>query len=118
MATHDQDLASAFDDQAAKFERAPVQSDPVALGRLVRAAALPAGSRILDAGCGPGLVSEALLAAGHRVVGVDLSAEMIARAGSAARRMATGRTSNRPRSTTPSWPGRSTRRSRATCSTT
>jgi 2-polyprenyl-3-methyl-5-hydroxy-6-metoxy-1,4-benzoquinol methylase len=80
MTTHDQDLASAFDDQAAKFERAPVQSDPAALGRLVRAADLPAGSRILDAGCGPGLVSEALLAAGHRVVGVDLSAEMIARA--------------------------------------
>ncbi|MBV8677316.1 MAG: methyltransferase domain-containing protein [Planctomycetaceae bacterium] len=80
MSTHDQDLALAFDDQAAKFERAPVQSDPEALGRLVRAADLPAGSRILDAGCGPGLVSEALLAAGHRVVGVDLSAEMIARA--------------------------------------
>ncbi|MBV8555706.1 MAG: hypothetical protein JO116_09080, partial [Planctomycetaceae bacterium] len=45
MSTHDQDLALAFDDQAAKFERAPVQSDPEALGRLVRAADLPAGSR-------------------------------------------------------------------------
>lgn len=77
---HDQALASAFDGQAARFERAPVQSDPVALARLVREADLPAGSFVLDAGCGPGLVSEALLAAGHRVVGVDLSSEMIARA--------------------------------------
>ena len=40
------------------------------------------GSLVLDAGCGPGLVSQALLAAGFRVVGVDLSREMIERAGS------------------------------------
>jgi SAM-dependent methyltransferase len=58
-----------------------VQSDPAALKRLVEAADLPPDSLVLDAGCGPGLVSEALLKAGHRVVGVDLSTEMIARAG-------------------------------------
>lgn len=80
MSEHDQALASAFDGQAEKFERAPVQSDPAALGRLVREADLAADSLILDAGCGPGLVAEAFLAAGHRVVGVDLSSEMIARA--------------------------------------
>lgn len=77
---HDRNLATAFDGQAAQFERAPVQSDPEALGRLVRAADLAPDSLVLDAGCGPGLVSEALLRAGHRVVGVDLSGEMIARA--------------------------------------
>jgi 2-polyprenyl-3-methyl-5-hydroxy-6-metoxy-1,4-benzoquinol methylase len=80
MQDHDRALASAFDGQAAKFERAPVQSDPRALEWFVEVADLPAGSLVLDAGCGPGLVSEALLKAGHRVVGVDLSAEMIARA--------------------------------------
>jgi SAM-dependent methyltransferase len=79
-ARHDEALADAFDGQAAKFERAPVQSDPAALERLVLAADLPADSLVLDAGCGPGLVSAALLRAGHRVVGVDLSNEMIARA--------------------------------------
>jgi SAM-dependent methyltransferase len=79
-AKHDEALANAFDGQAAKFERAPVQSDPEALERLVLAADLPADSLVLDAGCGPGLVSAALLRAGHRVVGVDLSNEMIARA--------------------------------------
>ncbi|MGO9816351.1 MAG: class I SAM-dependent methyltransferase [Isosphaeraceae bacterium] len=77
---HDQALARAFDVQAPRFERAPVQSDPAALERLVRFAGFPPGSRILDAGCGPGLVCEALLSAGYRVVGVDLSREMIVRA--------------------------------------
>jgi SAM-dependent methyltransferase len=80
MSSHDQDLATAFDSQAPKFERAPVQSDPVALARLVREADLPPDSLVLDSGCGPGLVAEALLRAGHRVVGVDLSAEMVERA--------------------------------------
>ena len=77
---HDRNLADAFDGQAAQFERAPVQSDPAALARLVAFADLPAGALVLDAGCGPGLVAEAFLGAGFRVVGVDLSAEMIARA--------------------------------------
>jgi 2-polyprenyl-3-methyl-5-hydroxy-6-metoxy-1,4-benzoquinol methylase len=80
MSDHDQNLARAFDSQAPLFERAPVQSDPIALERLVNAADLPAGCLVLDAGCGPGLVSAALLEAGHRVVGVDLSREMIERA--------------------------------------
>ena len=77
---HDADLAGAFDDQAAKFEKAPVQSDPAALERLVLAADFPPGSRLLDAGCGPGLVAEAFLKAGFRVVGADLSPVMIERA--------------------------------------
>ena len=77
---HDRDLASAFDGQAARFEKAPVQTDPIALARLVFEAAFPPDSLIFDAGCGPGLVSLALLEAGHRVFGVDLSDEMVRRA--------------------------------------
>jgi SAM-dependent methyltransferase len=77
---HDRDLATAFDAQAGLFEKAPVQTDPRALARLVVEADLPPDSLILDAGCGPGLVSLAFLEAGHRVVGVDLSDEMVARA--------------------------------------
>jgi 2-polyprenyl-3-methyl-5-hydroxy-6-metoxy-1,4-benzoquinol methylase len=80
MSDHNSALARAFDGQAARFERAPVQSDPAALARLVAFAALPAESLVLDVGCGPGLVSEAFLSAGSRVVGVDLSAEMVTRA--------------------------------------
>jgi SAM-dependent methyltransferase len=77
---HDQNLSRAFDGQAAKFERAPVQSDPNALDRLVRFADLPADSLVFDAGCGPGLVAEAFLKADLRVFGVDLSQEMVASA--------------------------------------
>jgi SAM-dependent methyltransferase len=80
MSVHERELAEAFDKQAARFETAPVQSDPAALARLVKFADLPADCLLLDAGCGPGLVSAAFLEAGHRVVGVDLSTEMIARA--------------------------------------
>jgi 2-polyprenyl-3-methyl-5-hydroxy-6-metoxy-1,4-benzoquinol methylase len=80
MTDHDQQLAEGFDAQAPKFERAPVQSDPAAIERLVRHADFPPGGRVLDAGCGPGLVSSGLLDAGLHVVGVDLSTEMIERA--------------------------------------
>ncbi|WP_253830989.1 class I SAM-dependent methyltransferase [Prauserella aidingensis] len=38
------------------------------------------GSRILDAGCGPGRVGAALAAAGHDVVGVDVDPVLIAAA--------------------------------------
>lgn len=80
MDPRDRDLREAFDGQAARFERSPVAADRAALERLVAFADLAPCARVLDAGCGPGLVSEALLEAGHGVHGVDLSAEMIARA--------------------------------------
>lgn len=78
--SHDAELSRAFDGQAARFDRAPLHNDPALLARLVDFAALPPDSLVLDAGCGPGIVCEALLAAGHRVVGVDLSAQMLERA--------------------------------------
>jgi SAM-dependent methyltransferase len=76
------EIGRAFDGQAAAFERAPIQSDPGLLAALVAFADLPPGARVLDAGCGPGLVAEALLAAGGglRVLGCDLSAGMVERA--------------------------------------
>jgi 2-polyprenyl-3-methyl-5-hydroxy-6-metoxy-1,4-benzoquinol methylase len=43
-------------------------------------AMLTRGARVLDAGCGPGRVAGALAARGHRVVGVDADAELIAAA--------------------------------------
>jgi len=80
MDSHERALADAFDGQAARFERAPVQTDPAALSRLVAFAALEPESWVLDAGCGPGIVAEAFLRAGYRVHGVDLSGEMLRRA--------------------------------------
>lgn len=80
MSEHDRELSQAFDQQAERFERAPVQTHAGALAHLVEFAGLPAGARVLDCGCGPGLVAEALLDAGLIVTGIDLSAEMVARA--------------------------------------
>lgn len=75
-------VATAFDTQAATFERAPIQTDARLLARLVRFAAVPEEGRVLDAGCGPGLLAEAFLDDddGCRIVGCDLSEEMIRRA--------------------------------------
>ena len=47
--------------------------------RLVDALAAP-GSRVLDAGCGPGRVGAILHSRGHHVVGVDADPELIAAA--------------------------------------
>ncbi len=80
MSAHDEDLAHAFDAQAEQFERAKVSRDAAALSRFVAFAALPMSARVLDGGCGPGLVAEAFLETGCDVVGVDLSAEMVRRA--------------------------------------
>jgi 2-polyprenyl-3-methyl-5-hydroxy-6-metoxy-1,4-benzoquinol methylase len=80
MDPHDEALSKAFDGQAPMFEKSALVTDAAALARLVAFAALPQGAMVLDAGCGPGLVAEAFLAAGYRVTGVDLSAEMVARA--------------------------------------
>lgn len=80
MKAHEQELQRAFDGQAAGFERSPVQADAAALQRLVAFSRFPAGARLLDAGCGPGLVAEAFLSAGCGVHGVDLSGEMLRRA--------------------------------------
>jgi len=44
-------------------------------------AMVPPGSRLLDAGCGPGRVGGALHARGHRVIGVDVDPELIEAAG-------------------------------------
>jgi len=47
--------------------------------RLLDAVVAP-GSRILDAGCGPGRVGAQLFGRGHRVVGVDVDPQLIAAA--------------------------------------
>jgi 2-polyprenyl-3-methyl-5-hydroxy-6-metoxy-1,4-benzoquinol methylase len=43
-------------------------------------AMVPPGSRILDAGCGPGRIAAELQARGHHAVGVDVDPELIAAA--------------------------------------
>lgn len=70
--------AEAFDAIGSAYDVAfPHKEGQLAAGRRL-AAELPAGSRILDVGCGTGLPTTRQLAeAGHTVLGVDLSAGML-----------------------------------------
>jgi SAM-dependent methyltransferase len=79
---HEAATAAAFDGQAAAFAGRPIQGDPGLLEAIVAFASFPATARVLDAGCGPGLVAEAVLASpgGRSVVGCDVSGEMVRRA--------------------------------------
>lgn len=54
-------------------------ADIVGEARLVDAM-LPRGSRVLDAGCGPGRIGGYLFGVGHEVVGVDVDPALIAAA--------------------------------------
>ncbi|MFD0165816.1 class I SAM-dependent DNA methyltransferase [Streptomyces decoyicus] len=71
--------AEAFDAISDRYDDAfPHKEGQLASGAWL-AGALPAGSRVLDLGCGTGLPTARQLAdAGHRVVGIDLSPSMVA----------------------------------------
>ena len=65
-------------------EYAALESEHAPWPRLARVRAfivdLPVGSRVLDVGCGNGIPATREIAAGHSVVGVDISPAQIARA--------------------------------------
>jgi predicted TPR repeat methyltransferase len=84
-------VAALFDAYAASFDKALVERLDYAAPQLIAAAlkALPRDvetnggrrfSRVLDLGCGTGLMGEALVAEAGFLAGVDLSANMIAEA--------------------------------------
>jgi SAM-dependent methyltransferase len=67
-----------YDQIAAEFNRTRVLESPGELAPLLEV--LPAGSRVLDLGCGSGVPIARTLAASHSVTGVDLSAGQLANA--------------------------------------
>ncbi len=69
-----------FTRQAEGLARAAVFRSHAILERIARAVAARPESRILDAACGPGLVSAHLARDGSDLVGIDLTAEMARRA--------------------------------------
>ena len=63
-----------------RFRQLAAQGKDVAGEARLLDAMLVRGSRVLDAGCGPGRVGAELAARGHTVVGVDADPELIAAA--------------------------------------
>jgi SAM-dependent methyltransferase len=79
----------AFQEAAPDYDTGGVAFFAPVAARLVELAGLPAGARVLDAGCGPGAVlmaaAEAVGPDGH-VTGIDLAEGMLARAAAEAAR--------------------------------
>ncbi|MDG4765250.1 methyltransferase domain-containing protein [Solwaraspora sp. WMMD406] len=68
-----------YDALAAVYDRWTVANDYPGWAAFVDAR-IPAASRVLDVCCGTGTMAELLLAAGHRVSGIDRSAAMLRQA--------------------------------------
>jgi predicted TPR repeat methyltransferase len=73
----DRRTLALYDARAADYARAVATPEPSARLRAF-IAALPAGGRALDLGCGPGAAAAAMAAAGLDVEAIDASAGMVA----------------------------------------
>lgn len=77
--THEAEVASRFDEHRARFKRSVARDDARLQAILDRLGPLP-GRRILDLGCGKGRFAFPMVEAGAEVIGIDLSAGMLAEA--------------------------------------
>jgi 2-polyprenyl-6-hydroxyphenyl methylase/3-demethylubiquinone-9 3-methyltransferase len=80
VAALERGVAARFDAVESRF-RAAVGADDVRLGGLRAALGPVAGTMVLDVGCGKGRFARHLASDGARVVGMDISAAMLAGAG-------------------------------------
>jgi SAM-dependent methyltransferase len=72
-------VEALYDDIGAKYQRNKSLgvSHYTELPAIISVAGDLKGKRVLDAGCGPGRHSKKLIAGGARLVGIDISAEMV-----------------------------------------
>jgi ubiquinone/menaquinone biosynthesis C-methylase UbiE len=98
IAEHEAVVAGRFDSLCARFKPAVAPDDPRLLAIVERLSPLE-GRRILDLGCGKGRFARSLVERGAQVVGLDISAGMLAQAAGlsrvrgSARRLPFGRAS-------------------------
>jgi len=77
---HQRQIKEEFSRQANTFSDAVALTDSSVVDRIRSAAGLGVKLRVLDVGCGPGIVAEALAGDGHVVVALDLTPKMVQRA--------------------------------------
>jgi SAM-dependent methyltransferase len=80
VSAHESTIVDQFTRQAAPFAAAAPIGDPALIALIVAASGVRPGDRVLDVGCGPGIVTCALAAHAGRAVGLDLTPAMIERA--------------------------------------
>lgn len=83
-ASHEAEVAAQFDRQEQRFKRSVAEGD-VRLDALKKSLEPLPGRRILDLGCGKGRFARPLAEGGAEVIGIDLSAAMLADAAGIAR---------------------------------
>jgi 2-polyprenyl-3-methyl-5-hydroxy-6-metoxy-1,4-benzoquinol methylase len=78
VAEHNDVVRESFTVQAESFAANPWVTDEQRINRLVSAAHLTGNERVLDIATGPGYIAEAFARAAREVIGVDLTAAMLA----------------------------------------
>ncbi len=78
MSSHNEVVRESFTTQAQAFAANPWVTDEERIKRLVAAARLTGKERVLDVATGPGYIAEAFARAAREVIGVDLTAAMLA----------------------------------------
>lgn len=76
--SEDPQTLSVYDSQSAEYEARVAAKDTPGLKDFI--AAMPAGGRVLDLGCGPGLAAKTMLEHGLEIDAVDGSSAMVTRA--------------------------------------
>lgn len=82
---HDVEIKEQFTAQVERFVRSPHVNAEEPIARFVAIARLRASERVLDVGCGPGLLAKAFAPRASVFVGIDLTAAMVAKACEVAR---------------------------------
>ncbi|MGB7115560.1 MAG: methyltransferase domain-containing protein [Anaerolineales bacterium] len=77
---HQRQIKEEFSRQANTFSDAAALTDSGVVDRIHSAAGLGDKLRVLDVGCGPGIVTEALAGDGHGMIALDITPEMVHRA--------------------------------------
>src|SRR5437879_13847117 len=78
MTQHNDVVRESFTTQAKAFASNPWVTNEERIRRLVASARLQGNERVLDIATGPGYIAEAFARAAREVIGVDLTAAMLA----------------------------------------